>query len=336
MNLKTKIALRVASLILAIPLASLAWAGAPQQKFQAPGFYRMMLGHFEVTALNDGTIDLEPGKLLTGTTPHQIQKALEASFQGPVIPASVNAFLINTGDKLVLIDSGTGPSGIFGPKLGQLLENLTASGYRPEQIDEVYLTHLHPDHVGGLLTAAGAAFPNAIVRLDRRELSYWTSAEWAKKAADGHRPFFPFAESSLKPYEEAGRLKPFDGNVELLPGVKAISAIGHTLGHTAYSVESEGQRMLVWGDVMHIGAIQFTQPQVTIVFDTDSPTAAKARAKVFADVAADRIIVAAAHQPFPGLGHLRMVGTGYEFVPYPYGGVKSGDDHLASADLKVR
>jgi glyoxylase-like metal-dependent hydrolase (beta-lactamase superfamily II) len=322
MTFTTKIARRTALLILAAMLTSPAWASAPLQKFQAPGFYRIMLGRFEIIALHDGTIDLEAGKLLTRTTPEQVQKSLEASFQGPVIPASVNAYLINTGAKLILIDSGTGPSGIFGPALGQLLKSLAASGYRPEQIDEVYLTHLHPDHAGGLSTSAGAAFPNAIVRLDRRELSYWTSTEQARKAPEGHRPFFAFAESSLKPYKEAGRLKPFDGNVELAPGIRSIPAVGHTLGHTTYDVESDGQRMLVWGDVMHIGAVQFAQPQVTIVFDTDSPMAAKAREKVFAEASADHVMVAAAHQPFPGLGHLRRAGAGYEFIPYPYGGVK--------------
>jgi len=322
MNLTIKMALRGTALIVAALLTGVSWAAAPQQKFQAPGFYRLMLGQFEITALHDGTIDLEPGKLLTNTTPETVEKALDASFQGSVIPASVNAYLINTGEKLILIDSGTGPSGMFGPTLGQVLKNLAASGYSPEQVDEVYFTHMHPDHIGGLLTPAGAAFPNAVLRLDRRELAYWTDAEQAKKTPEGLRPFFSFAEAALKPYIDAGRIKPFDGNTQLAPGIQAISAVGHTLGHTTYNIESDGKRMMVWGDIMHVGAIQFAQPQVTIAFDTDSPAAAKARAIVFAKAADDRVIVAAAHQPFPGIGHLRHVGTGYEFVPLPYGGVK--------------
>lgn len=325
MNPTTQFARSAAFLLLAALLTTAsAWAAAPLQRFQAPGFYRLMVGRFEVTALHDGTIDLTPGKLLAGTTPQQVRKALEAGFQGPVVPLSVNAFLINTGEKLVLVDGGTGPSGVFGADVGQLLNNLAASGYRPEQVDEIYVTHLHPDHVGGLATPAGAAFPNAVVRLDRRELEYWTDAARAPKAAEGHRPFFAFAQASLKPYQDAGRLKPFDGGAELVPGIRAIPAAGHTLGHTAYAVESAGQRMLVWGDTMHVGEIQFAQPQVTIAFDTDSPMAAKARAKIFAEVAANHVMVAAAHLPFPGLGHLRRAGTGYVFVPYPYGGAKPG------------
>ncbi len=320
--LKTKLALPGASLILFAVLTGASWAAAPLQKFQAPGFYRMMLGQFEVTVLHDGAIDLEPGKLLTNTTAPQVEKALDAAFQGAVTPTSVNAFLINTGEKLVLIDSGVGSSGALGPGLGQMLQNLVASGYQPGQVDEVYFTHVHPDHVGGLLAPGGEAFPNAVIRLDRRELAYWTDAERAKQAPEGQHPFFQMAVSALKPYQDAGRIKPFEGSVELVPGIRAISAPGHTLGHTVYDVESEGRHMRVWGDVMHVGAIQFAQPQVTIAFDTDSPAAAKTRAQVFAQVAEERTLVAAAHLPFPGLGHLRRMGAVYEFIPYPYGGVK--------------
>lgn len=322
MNLVSRIALHGASLVLAALLTGTSWAAAPLQKVQGPGFYRMMLGRFEVTALHDGTIDLEPSKLLTNTTPEKVQKALDASFQGPVIPASVNAFLVNTGEKLVMIDAGTGSSGVFGPSLGLLVQNLTAAGYNPDQVDEIYLSHVHPDHVGGLTGQAGAVFRNAIIRLDRRELAYWTDPEQAKKAPEAHRPFFQFAEAALKPYKDAGRIKTFDGDIELMPGIRAISAVGHTRGHTVYKLESDGQRMVVWGDLMHIGAIQFAEPEVTIVFDTDSPAAAKVREGIFADAAANRAIVAAAHQPFPGLGYLLRVGRGYQYVPYPYGGVK--------------
>ena len=322
MNLFRKHWLRTISAGVVTLVCGTSWAAAPMQNFQAAGFYRMMLGRFEITALHDGIIDLEPGEVLTNTNPKSVHNALTASFQGRVIPTSVNAFLVNTGDKLILIDSGTGSSGIFGPNLGQLLKNLKASGYSPEQVDEVYITHVHPDHVGGLLTPTGLAFQNADIRVDRRELTYWTDSEQAKKIPEVQRPFFALAESSLKPYQEVGRLKPFDGNVELISGIQAISAVGHTRGHTVYKVTSEGHQLVVWGDVMHVGAIQFPQPQVTFVFDGDSSTAAKARKKVFSEVAKDRAIVAAAHQPFPGLGHLKRSGTGYQFIPYPYDGVR--------------
>jgi glyoxylase-like metal-dependent hydrolase (beta-lactamase superfamily II) len=305
-------------LLFACLFAATSWAAAPFQKTQAPGFYRMMLGRFEVTVLHDGNLDLEPEKLLTRTSPQQVREALQSAFESPVVPTSVNAFLVNTGEKLVLIDAGTGPSAVLGPSVGHLLRNLAASGYRPDQVDEVYLTHLHPDHVGGLAASAAAAFPNAVVRADRRESDYWLSEEEARVAPSEHRPFFAFAAASLKPYIDAQRFRPFEGDTELVRGIRAISAAGHTRGHTTYQVESEGQRMLVWGDVMHVAAVQFAQPQVTIAFDTDSTAAATARQAVFERAASTRCLVAAAHLPFPGLGHLRRGRVGYEFVPLDY------------------
>ena len=128
--------------------------------------------------------------------------------------------------------------------------------------------------------------------------------------------------SSLNPYIAAGKLKPFDGDTELVPGIKAVAARGHTAGHSIYLVESKGQKLVLWGDLMHVAAVQFPQPQVTIAFDTDSKAAAVQRKKAFADAARGAYLVGAAHLPFPGLGHLRSDGKGYRFVPVDYTPVK--------------
>ncbi len=311
--------IRSVALALTLTTAS-TWANAPKQHFQAPGFYRLALGDFEVTALNDGTLDLAPKQLLTNVSQALVSEKLEQAFLDDEYPASVNAYLINTGEKLVLIDTGTGSSGIFSPALGMVISNLKSAGYAPEQVDEIYFTHLHPDHVGGLITDTGMAFPNAIIRADKREIDYWTSDEMASEAFAGHRPFFEFAKTSLASYLENGRVKPFQGETILLPGIKSVPATGHTHGHTTYSITSEDKELLIWGDVTHVGAVQFSHPEVTIVFDTDSTQAAKARESVFAEVAKQHTLVAAAHQPFPGLGFLREAGNGYEFVAFPYGG----------------
>lgn len=126
---------------MAFALTLPALAAAPQQKSQAPGYYRLALGAFEVTALNDGTVDLPVDKLLTGAKPGQVEKALGHAYLKSPLETSVNAFLVNTGTKLVLID--TGAAGLFGPTLGRLLANLKAAGYTPEQVDEIYITHFH-------------------------------------------------------------------------------------------------------------------------------------------------------------------------------------------------
>lgn len=297
-------------------LAPLAHAAAPQVKTQAPGFYRLMLGDFEVTALSDGTVALPIGKLLTNVKPGEVGKLLERSFLADPVPTSVNAYLVNTGSKLVLIDTGAGT--FFGPTLGGLLANLKAAGYQPEQVDEIYITHLHGDHIGGLLANGAPAFPNAVVRADRRDLDEWMSAQKMEAAKEEAKAGYKGAIAALGPYQAAGRLKPFDGATELVPGIRSLPTYGHTPGHTVYQVESKGRKMLVIGDLMHVAAVQFPHPAVTINFDSDSPRAAAQRAQVFAAVARDGALMAIAHVSFPGLGHLRKDGKGYVFVPVNY------------------
>jgi glyoxylase-like metal-dependent hydrolase (beta-lactamase superfamily II) len=315
-----QMALRLTRWVLA---ACFAWAagavsaGAPQVKGQAPGWYRMMVGDIEVTALSDGTVALPVDKLLTNTTPAKVQAALSRAYLKPPVETSVNGYLVNTGSKLVLIDAGA--AGLFGPTLGNLVNNLKASGYQPEQVDEIYITHLHADHVGGVASADGkAAFPNAIVRIDKREGDFWLSKENLDKAPDAMKDFFKGAQAAMKPYVDAGKYKPFDGPGELVPGVKAVSAYGHTPGHTVYAIESKGQRMMFWGDLMHVAAVQFPEPAVTIQFDIDSKRAAPARQKAYADAAKSGYSVAVAHVAFPGIGHLRSDGKGYRWVPVNY------------------
>ncbi|KQW68006.1 MULTISPECIES: MBL fold metallo-hydrolase [unclassified Methylibium] len=298
------------------PAVTTSHAEAPQQKTQAPGYYRMMLGDFEITALSDGTVDLPVDQLLSGARPGQVQRALKRAYLGVPLETSVNAYLINTGTRLVLID--TGAAGLFGPTLGKLLANLKAAGYMPEQVDEVYITHLHPDHVGGLLADGKAAFPNATLRFDQHDADFWLSNDRMTKAPDDAKGFFAGAMSAVKPYQEAGRLKTFSGTTELVPGVRAEPAPGHTPGHTFYVVESRGQKLVIWGDMMHVAAVQFPDPSVVIKFDVDSKAALPQRRKAFADAARQGYYVAIAHVSFPGIGRLRAEGKGYVWVPVNY------------------
>ena len=301
-------------------LVPIAQAAAPQVKTQAPGYYRVMLGDFEVTALSDGTVALPVDKLLTNTTPGQVDKALKRNFLKVPLDTSVNGYLINTGSKLVLID--TGAASLFGPTLGNLLANLKAAGYQPEQVDEIYITHMHADHVGGLMAGDKPAFPNAIVRADQHDADFWLSAANLEKAPAEMKGYFQGAQASLNPYVTAGKFKPFDGNTELVPGIKAVAAHGHTPGHSTYLVESQGQKLALWGDLMHVAAVQFANPSVTIQFDTDSKAAAVQRKKAYAEAAKQGYLIGSAHLSFPGLGHLRAEGKGYAFVPVNYSGLK--------------
>jgi len=296
-------------------LAGTANAAGPAVKTQ-PGFYRMMLGDFEVTAVSDGTVDIEVIPLLTQTTPARVGRALAHHHLKDPVETSVNAYLINTGSKLVLVDAGAGTT--FGPTLGKLGSNLRAAGYQPEQVDEIYITHMHADHVGGLVADGKPVFPNAIVRADKREADYWLNAKNMESAPTDMKSFFEAAMASLRPYVDAGRFRTFDGDTDLIPGIRALAARGHTPGHAVYFVESGGQKLVLWGDLMHVAAVQFPEPSVTIKFDTDSKAAAAQRKKAFAAAAKEGFWVGASHLSFPGIGHLRADGSGYDWIPVNY------------------
>jgi glyoxylase-like metal-dependent hydrolase (beta-lactamase superfamily II) len=298
---------------------NVANATAPQIKTQAPGYYRMMLGDFEVTVLNDGTLSL-PASVMTNTTAAETEKALARNFQKSPFDASVNAFLVNTGTKLVLIDTGCGS--LLGPTAGNLLTNLKAAGYRPEQIDEVYLTHMHPDHAGGLMAEGKLAFPNAVLRANQRDADFWLNEANLEKSPSTMKEFFKGAMASVNPYIAAGKFKPFEGDTQLVPGVGVIAAPGHTPGHSIYSIESRGQKMALWGDLVHVAAVQFRRPSVTIQFDVDSQSAAMQRQRAYADAAKAGYLVGTAHLSFPGIGHLRAEGKAYAWVPVTYSGLK--------------
>jgi glyoxylase-like metal-dependent hydrolase (beta-lactamase superfamily II) len=316
MILKFRLYGAVTALAAALLFVTVAEGGAPQLKTQAPGYYRMMLGDIEITALSDGTFPMDAGKILANITPKQLDADLRRSFLKEPIEMSVNAFLVNTGSKLVLIDTGCGI--LFGPSVGKLIANLKASGYRPEQVDEIYITHMHGDHVGGLSADGKPVYPNAVVRASQQEADFWLSKAHMEAAPADAKESYQGAMNMLNPYVAAGKFKPFSGDTELVPGVSAVPSPGHTAGHTLYIVESKGQKLVLWGDLMHVAAVQFADPSVTIHFDTDSAMAAAQRKKVFGDAAEHEYWVGGAHLAFPGIGHLRAAGTGYTYAPANY------------------
>ena len=308
-----------AALIAAVAFSTIATApvqaAAPMVKTQAPGYYRMTLGDFEVTALYDGSFDLPVDKLLKQPAP-KTDAALAKYFLKLPVETSVNAFLINTGTKLVLIDTGTG--GLSGPTSGTLLANLRAAGYRPEQVDDIFITHMHGDHVGGLSHDGVAVFPKAVVHAGKGDADHYLSRAEMDKAPEDTRDDFKTAMASLAPYVTSSRFRPVTADVEIVAGVRSWATPGHTPGHTSYVVESKGEKMIVTGDLIHVAAVQLDDPTVTIDFDSDTKAAEAVREKVFAQVAKDGTLIAAAHLQFPGLGHLAANGKGFAFVPVNY------------------
>lgn len=295
------------------PPALPALAKAPLAGSQAAGIYRLEVGAFEVTVLNDGWLPIETS-MFSGDT-DAAGKLLQGAFlPKEATPTAVNEWLVNTGDKLVLVDTGT--SNLFGPGLGHMSKNLTAAGTDPASVDEIIITHLHPDHAGGLLTPdKKVAFPNATVHVNDTEHAFWMSDDVKEKAPDGFKPFFDMARNAIKAYADAGKLNFYKNGAEFLPGIGAIPAPGHTVGHTMIRLSSNGSELLIWTDIVHNAALQFPEPERSIVFDTDQAMAAATRKKVFDMVATDKLLIAGAHLPFPGLGHVAKASTGYAYVP---------------------
>jgi glyoxylase-like metal-dependent hydrolase (beta-lactamase superfamily II) len=297
--------------LVAPSLAAASAAGAEQQ---VAGVYRFDVGRFRVTALSDGTLPLDLLPLLKGISAKQIDALLRSGFAANPLETSINAYVIDTGSRLVLVDTGAGE--LFGAVGGKLPESLAAAGFRPEQISDVLITHIHTDHSGGLARGGRMLFPNATVHVGQADVDFFLDQA---NLARGLKP--KHLEEALKtvgPYQKAGKVKTFSSRSEVLPGITAIPTPGHTPGHSFYRVESEGESIDFWGDIMHVGLIQFPRPEVTIAFDVDQDAARAQRLLQFERAAGERRLSAVAHLPFPGVGHIRREAGQYEWVPALY------------------
>jgi glyoxylase-like metal-dependent hydrolase (beta-lactamase superfamily II) len=281
---------------------------------QAPGYYRFALGDFRVTVLTDGTAPRDVSKIMS--KPAEVRAAYAASHVALPVELSINCFLVDTGTHRILVYTGAGE--LFGAGSGQLVANLRASGYQPEDIDVILLTHIHGDHSGGLSIGGQRVFPQAVVYADQRDTGYWLSASVQAAAPANRKTTFEQSHKTVDPYVTAGKLKTFDGATELFPGVRTMPEPGHTPGLTGYMIESRGQRLLLWGDIIHSAEVQFRDPTVSVDYDVDPKKAIASRQRVLADAAKQGYLVGAAHISFPGLGHVRAEKTGYSWAPIPY------------------
>lgn len=300
----------------------------PSQKHTFPGYYRTMLGQFEVTVLSDGTATIPLNELLTHATPVQTDMLLQrAGLNSAKVETSINAFLIHTGTRLVLIDAGAGK--LFGANAGRLVQSLHAAGYGAEDVTDVLLTHIHADHSGGLTIDDSAVFPNAIVHVAQQEADFWLNPENKVKSAPRHAYAFDQATRDLEPYLKAGRVRTFLGDAVVVPGMRAVAAPGHTPGHTFYEVESEGRKLVLWGDLVHAKDAQFDSPSITIQYDVDEDAAAAQRKAAMADAESKGYLVGAAHIPFPGIGRVVSNGGAFRWLPLNYS--EQGLVHQAAA-----
>ena len=292
-------------------------AKAPMQNTQAPAFYRFKLGAIEATVVSDGPLPMGEPKpdVFIGLSKDEFGKALADNFlPTDNVVLEQNALVVNTGDRVALFDTGMGTSKMLGPDTGRLIANLKAAGIAAGDIDAVVLTHAHPDHCFGLMTDAGARlFPNAQIYMAQADLEFWTDE--GKLSNDMLKGFVAGARQQLLPNRD--RMVFVKDGEEFLPGVQAMSAPGHTVGHTVYIVTSQGKTLCNAGDIAHHHVIASERPRLEFTYDTDGKQAVASRLRVFDMLAAQRIPFVAYHFTWPGLGYLAKRGEAFRYFPAP-------------------
>jgi len=289
-------------------------AAAPQATMQGPGAYRYRLGDYQLTALYDGTWFLPiDDKFVHNASATQVNDALSAAFLPPsVLPISFTALLVNTGTKLVLIDTGT--AGQITDTAGVMLDNLKLAGIAPANIDTILISHFHPDHIDGIKTKDGAkVFPNAEILVPEPEWAFWMDDANMGRTSGAVHKYFLNARRIFS--DIAGEVRRFKPGAELAPGIVSVPAYGHTPGHTAFAVHSGSQSLLVMSDTVREPFLFVRHPQWQPSYDMDGPLAAKARTDMLDRAAADRMLVEAYHFPFPACGHIVKSGSGFDLAP---------------------
>jgi glyoxylase-like metal-dependent hydrolase (beta-lactamase superfamily II) len=279
-----------------------------------PGIHRIAIGDIAVTALHDGEFQASTGAL-AGIAAADAEAELSKRFRRNPPWISVTAFLLTIDGRHILVDSGFGNA--RGPELGRVRPSLAKLGVKPADIGTVLVTHAHVDHVSGLVEDDGSAtFPNAEVIINGAETAYWLDEARAASVPEAGRRGFEVAKRCLAPYRSKLRLVK-DGE-SVLPSVSALHLPGHTPGHTGWLLSSGAEALLIWGDVVHMPAIQFPRPEAGMQFDVDVETARASRKRVFEMAATDRLHVAGMHLEFPTFGHVARDGAGFAFVADAY------------------
>lgn len=301
-------------------LASGATGLVPLRIAAAPGgtqvtaAQRFRVGEATVTALSDGFFPFT-ADVFTGIDAATFNNLVAAGHQDPAsLRGAVNAYMIESGGETWMIDAGTGP--VFGPTLGHMPEVFAALGVDTGAVSKLIVTHLHADHIGGALTDGAPTFPNAELIVSAADRAFWTDDTIRAQAPADFQGMFDLAKAVLAAYGD--RLRLIEGEADVAPGITARPMPGHTVGHTGFMLESDADSLLIWGDIIHVPAVQLIRPEVTLLFDTDQDLAAKTRGDLMTSLAGSGQLIAGMHMLFPGLGYLDRIGDRYHFTPAPW------------------
>ena len=296
-------------------VGDMALAKAPKLGTQSQYFYRFNVGDAEVTVVSDGQLDLgDPKGTFTGVPDDERRKMLSDNFLSPAdVVLEQNSPIVNIGDRLVLFDTGLGTAKPFGPTTGRQQKSMKEAGIKPEDIDAVVFSHGHIDHIGGVVDDNNKVlFPNAQYYIAESDFDYWTDYD---KAGPSLKAFVDHAKKNLTPVRD--RLVFYKDEQEFLPGVTALSAPGHTVGHTIFVISSGGKSFAYTADLTHHPILLMEKPRMEFSFDTDPKQAANSRVKMLDMLAAQKIPVLAYHYPWPGVGHIAKTAEGFHYVPEP-------------------
>lgn len=263
--------------------------------------YHYPLGSTEVVLLSDGQNTGDPSVLI-GASEEIIKEFVPTGKAG----SAFNIFLLKLNGKNILVDSGMG---------FHLVENLAKEGISPEQVDMVLLTHMHGDHIGGLMKDGQRVFPNAELYISKKEVAYWTDKKIQASLPEGQQRGFAGAQAVVEAYKDKLHLfepQQAEKMEELIPGVKSIASYGHTPGHTCYLVENGGSKLFIWGDLINFPTVQVPHPEIPTRHDIDPVKAAESRAQVLNWLESQGLTVAGMHVPYPGMGNLTRTQRGLE------------------------
>jgi glyoxylase-like metal-dependent hydrolase (beta-lactamase superfamily II) len=304
-------------------LTSNARAAAPVAAHQVPGVYRYKVGSIEITVVTDGVnrLPLTDGFVLNAKK-EEVSAALAAAFmEKDVFVGPYNPIVLNTGSKLVVVDTGTGETAYKNSKgqNGQFLSNLAAAGIDRNAVDTVIISHYHGDHINGLLRADNSlAFPNAEILVPAPEHKYWTDA-----GEENRSPTQRIADNfknvrRVMSGEVLKRLRTYEWDKEVIPGMTAVGTPGHTPGHTSHVLASGNAKVYVQADVTHAPFLFARHPEWHAFYDHEPAQAEATRRKVYDMLVAERMQVQGFHYPFPSLAHVEKSGNGYREIPAPW------------------